>query len=278
MDLSVIIVSWNVRKLLKENLKAIYDNTQNINFEVFVVDNNSKDNTVEMVREKFPKVKLIVNDINEGFAKGNNQAIKKSSGKYILLLNPDMQVLPETLEKMVLWMDNNKKAGVAGCHLVKDSYKTVQHVRRFPRLFDQLMITLKVPHFFPGVLNKYLAKDFDYSTKAVVDSIRGSFFVIRREVIESVGLLDDRYFIWFEEVDYCRKVKDTHWDVVYTPEVKCIDHVGQSFSQVKTEKAQKYFRNSMLEYFKKWHPAWQYWTLKIAWPLGLIISKIKKEN
>jgi GT2 family glycosyltransferase len=276
MDLSVVIVSWNVKKLLKENLKAIYENTQNIDFEVFVVDNNSKDETVEMVKEKFPKVKLIENNKNLGFAKGNNQAIKKSSGRYVLLLNPDMQVLSKTFEEMVKWMDNNKKAGVAGCHLIKDNYETVPHVRRFPKLFDQLMIILKVPHVFPQILNKYLIKDFDYSKEVIVDSVRGAFFMIRREVIESVGLLDERYFVWFEEVDYCRKVQNSHWDVVYTPEVKCIDHVGQSFSQVKTGKVQKYFRNSMLEYFKKWHPSWQYWILKIAWPIGLLISKVKK--
>ncbi len=276
MDLSIIIVSWNVKELLRENLRAIYKNVQNIDFEVFVVDNHSKDGTVDMVKRNFPKVKLIYNDKNLGFAKANNQAIKIASAEFILLLNPDMQVMPKTLEEMVDWMNENKKAGVASCHLVQDNHKTVPHVRRFPKLFDQLMIVLKVPHVFPQVLNKYLMKNFDYSKEAAVDSIRGSFFMIRREVIESVGLLDDRYFIWFEEVDYCRKVKKTRWDVMYNPKVKCVDHVGKSFSQVNREETQKYFRNSMLEYFKKWHPAWQYWILKIAWPIGLLISKIKK--
>ena len=276
MDLSVIIVSWNVEKLLKENLKAIYNNARNINFEVFVVDNNSNDETVEMIKQNYPDVKLIENSFNAGFSKANNQAIKKSSGRYVLLLNPDMQVLPGTLEEMVLWMDKNKKAGVAGCHLINKDKKTVPHVRRFPKLFDQLMIVLKIPHVFPWVLNKYLMKDFDYSKEAIVDSIRGSFFMIRREVIESIGFLDERYFIWFEEVDYCKKIKSTEWEVMYTPKVECIDYVGMSFSQVNRGKTQKYFRNSMLSYFKKWHPAWQYWILKIVWPIGLLISKVKK--
>ncbi|MBT4277257.1 glycosyltransferase family 2 protein [Candidatus Falkowbacteria bacterium] len=276
MDLSIVIVSWNVKELLKENLKAIYDNTQNVDFEVFVVDNDSHDNTAEMIKKDFQQVRLIENNFNAGFAKANNQAIKKSQGKLVLLLNPDMQVLPGTLEKMVEWMKQDKKAGVVGCRLIDENKKTVPHVRRFPTFFDQLMIILKVPHLFPFVLNKYLMKDFDYDKETEVDSIRGAFFMIKREVIEKVGEMDEQYFLWFEEVDYCKQVKKAGFKIMYNPEVRCINHTGKSFSQVKRTTTQKYFRDSMLKYFKKWHPAWQYYILKITWPIGILISKIKK--
>lgn len=274
MDLSIIIVSWNVREKLKENLKAMLNSKKGLNMEVFVVDNNSADGSVEMIKNEFPNVRLIANQENFGFAKANNQAIKKAQGNYILLLNPDMKVFPDTLINIVNWMRGNKQASVAGCHLIDESGNTIKHVRKFPRLSDQLAVTLKFPHLFSGVLNDYLRADFDYNKATKVDSIRGGFFMMRRETIEKVGMLDERFFIWFEEVDYCRRVKAGSGQVWYTPAAKCIDYVGQSFSQVKRGTTQKYFRDSMLKYFKKWHPVWQYYILKTAWPIGMLIAKI----
>ncbi len=272
MDLSIITVPWNTRDLVRENFKAIYKNTQNIDFEIFSIDNDSKDGTTEMIRKEFPEVHAIFNDYNVGFAKANNQGIRESKGRYVLLLNPDMRVLPGTLEKMVKWMDKHPEAGVAGCHLIKENGETVPHVRRFPSFLDQLAIILKLPHIFPSILNKYLVKDFDYTKEAEVDSVRGSFFIIRREVIEKIGGLDERYFIWFEEVDYCKQVKNLGYKVMYTPSVECVDYVGKSFSQVPRGKTQRYFKDSMLKYFKKWHPIWQYYILKLAWPIGLVMA------
>mgnify|MGYP003394614602 CR=1 FL=1 len=205
MDLSIIIVSWNVREKLKDNLRALFE-SQGVSFEVFVVDNNSADGTVEMVKKYYPQVKLIPNRENLGFAKANNQAIKEASGRYVLLLNPDMRVFDDTLSNMLSWMDHHEKAWVAGCRLIDESARIVNQVRRFPRLADQLAIVLKIPHLFPRVLNNYLRSDFDYLKSASVDSIRGGFFMIRGQAIKKVGLLDERFFLWFEEVDYCRRV------------------------------------------------------------------------
>jgi GT2 family glycosyltransferase len=277
MDLSIITVPWNVKDLVRENFKAIFANTENIEFEVISVDNDSKDGTTEMIKAEFPQVTSIFNNYNAGFAKANNQGIKISRGRYVLLLNPDMRVLPGTLEKMVRWMDGHKDVGVAGCHLINEKGETVLHVRRFPTVWDQLFIILKLPHLFPNLLGKYLMRDFDYTKEAEADSIRGSFFMIRWEVIDKLGGLDERYFLWFEEVDYCRQAKNAGWKLMYTPAVKCIDHVGKSFGQVPRGRTQIYFRDSMLKYFKKWHPFWQYWVLKIAWPIGIFIALIVEE-
>lgn len=274
MDLSIIIVSWNVREKLRENLKAIFQSDGDLNFEVFVVDNNSKDASADMVAQEFPQAKLIKNQENLGFAKANNQAIKKAKGEFILLLNPDMKVFPDTLVNTVDWMRENKQASVAGCYLVNENGEAIKHIRRFPRFWDQLAIVLKLPHLFPGILNKYLRVDFDYGRPANVDSIRGGFFMIRKETLEKIGLLDERYFVWFEEVDYCREIKKSGGEVWYTPTARCVDYVGQSFSQVKRGVAQQYFRDSMLKYFKKWHPAWQYRVLKFIWPIGIFIARI----
>jgi len=274
MKLSIIIVSWNVKDLLRENLESIFQNKPGFEFEVFLVDNNSEDGTVEMVRKNFPQVNLIANQENLGFARANNQAIKKSQGEYVLLLNPDMKVLPSTLDNLVKEAEKHNEAGILGGHLVDKQGETVPQVRKLPGLWDQLAIILKIPHLFPGVLNKYLVKGFNYTREAEVDSIRGSFFLIKRGVIEKVGGLDERFFLWFEEVDYCKRVREAGWKIIYTPNVECIDNVGKSFSQVKRGRAQKYFRDSMLKYFRKWKPGWQYCFLKLIWPLGLLITYI----
>lgn len=276
MMLSIIIVSWNVRDKLRENLKALFQSQTQYPFEVWVVDNASADNTVDMVSQEFPQVKLIANDDNLGFAKANNQAIRQASGKHILLLNPDMRAFPDTLEKMTAWFELHPQAAVAGCKLVNENGAVVPHVRRFPTFKDQLAIVLKIPHLFPHVLDYYLAKDFNYDLPAKVDSIRGSFFMMRR-INNTLPLLDERYFIWFEEVDYCRMSRGRGFEIWYTPVAACTDYIGGSFSQVKRGRTQDYFRNSMLEYFKKWQPKWQYTILKMAWPIGKSVALIAEK-
>lgn len=302
MDLSIIIVSWNVGEKLKENLLALFKSEGDISFEVFVVDNNSQDGTAEMVKNEFPQVypvksdqlvgakqfngvKLIANKENLGFAKANNQAIKQARGEFILLLNPDMRVLPDTLANMAKWMRKNKQASVAGCHLIDEPGNTIKHVRKFPTIWDQLAIVLKLPHIFPNILDKYLRVDFDYSKPAKVDSVRGGFFMINTGALRATPLLDERYFLWFEEVDFCRQVYKKNarllrqpadaarqGEVWYTPAAECVDYMGQSFKQLPRGKTQKYFRDSMLKYFKKWHSAWQFRLLRLAWPFGLFIT------
>lgn len=273
MTISIIIVSWKVKEKLRENLKAIF-NSENgdFNYEVFVIDNNSADGTAEMIKKEFPQVKLIANEKNLGFGRACNQGIRVASGSYILLLNPDMRIFPETLKNMVGWMENHKEAAIAGCRLVNEEGKIIKHVRRFPTVWDQLAIVLKLPHLFPKALNKYLRSDFNYNQAAKVDSIRGGFFMIRSDAIDKIGLLDERFFLWFEEVDYCQRAKNAGLEVWYTPIAECVDFVGQSFKQVKRGTAQKYFRDSMLKYFKKWQPQWQYYLLKIAWPIGRFLT------
>ncbi|MFA4818175.1 MAG: glycosyltransferase family 2 protein [Parcubacteria group bacterium] len=274
MDLSIIIVSWKVKDKLWENLQALFASSRAISFEVFVVDNNSGDGTVEMVKNEFKNVNLIANPDNFGFAKANNQAIKEVKGDYVLLLNPDMKIFPDSLVNMLEWMKQNPRASVAGCHLINEKGETIKHVRRFPTVRNQLAIIFKLPHLFPKILDSYIVVDFDYGAPVKVDSVRGGFFMIKRETINKVGLLDERYFLWFEEVDFCLRVKESGGEVWYTPAAECIDYVGQSFKQVKRGTTQRYFRDSMLKYFKKWHPVWQYWLLCCAWPIGLFIALV----
>lgn len=276
MDLSIIIVSWNIKEKLKDNLRALYE-SQNASFEVFAVDNNSSDGTALMVKKYYPQVKLIVNRENLGFAKAGNQAIKIASGKYILLLDPDMRLFDDTLSRMISWMDRHDEAWVAGCKLVDESARIIEQARRFPTLIDQLADIFKIPHIFSAVLDKYLRNDFDYYRSASVDSIRGGFFMIRKRAIEKIGLLDEQFFLWFEKVDYCRRVRRAGGQTWYMPTAECIDLNEQNFRQVNSAVKQKYFSDSMLKYFKKWRPAYEYWILKIAWPVGMLIIKLREK-
>ena len=272
MDLSIIITSYNAKQILKENLEAVFASVGKFSCEVFVVDNNSFDGSADMVKQEFPVVNLIRNKKNLGFARANNQAIKKADGDFILLLNQDMLVYPETLYRTAEWMKKNEQASVAGCHLIDRDGDSMPHVRKYPTVWDQLIIVLKLPHLIPGFLNKYLLKDFDYSRPAKVDSVRGSFFVIRRDMFEKIGGLDERYFFWFEEVDYCQSVAAAGGEVWYTPAAKCLDYVGHSAREMPRGRAQKIMRDSMLKYFKKWHKSWEYWLLRLAWPVGRLMT------
>ncbi|MFA5247683.1 MAG: glycosyltransferase family 2 protein [Patescibacteria group bacterium] len=281
MDLSIIIVSWNVRECLKDCLSRIFLSQTDFFLEVFVVDNNSADETAAMVRADFPQVKLIANSENRGFAKANNQAFRESIGRYALLLNPDTLSNEKTFNNLINWLDDNQQASISGCLLLDEDNKILKHVRKFPTLFDQLVIILKAPHIFPAVLNNYLRKDFNYSVAQKVDSVRGGFMAIRRETLSKIigeerlkkgELLDERYFLWFEEVDLCRSAHAVGLEVWYTPDTSCVDLVGASFSQLPRLNTQKYFRASMLKYFKKWHPAWQVFILRLAWPMGFFLA------
>lgn len=280
MDLSVIIVSWKVKERLEANLKALYKSQGNFTWEVFVVDNNSQDGTVEMIKKMWPSVKLIANTANLGFARANNLAIKQAKGEFILLLNPDMRVKANTLSAMLDFIKSKPQASVASCKLITENGEIIKHVRNFPKLLDQLIIILKLPHIFQGLLRRYLNSDFDYNQAARVESVRGSFFMMRNS--EPRPSLDERYFIWFEEVDFCREVYKSGGEVWYTPTAECYDYIGQSFKKVSRRVTQKYFADSMIKYFKKWEPRWQAIVLKILWPLGkflaFIFGSIKRRN
>lgn len=271
MDFSIIIVSYNVRERLRENLKALEGSTGDVTYEVIVIDNASIDNTVEMMRTDFPNLTLIANQENKGFSFASNQGLRLAKGEHMILLNPDMKVLPSTLSNLKLWLHSNPQADVTGISLKDEKGEIIKHVRHFPTWSDQLSIILKLPHLFPALLNHYLLPHFDYSKAAVVDSIRGAFFVIKRSALETFGYLDERYFLWFEEVDYCQTVRTKGGQVWYTPAAEAIDYVGQSFVQLPRKKRQGYFRKSMLAYFKKWKPVWQVWILTIGWTIASLI-------
>lgn len=255
MDLSVITVTWNSANLIAEQIKSVWAGCKYITFEEIIVDNASRDNTAAIIEKDFPQVKLIKNDTNTGFAFPNNQAAKLAQGEFLLFLNPDMRVAPGSLDVMVDWMRNHPHVGLASCKLVDErgNLNSDAQPRRFPTIWDQLAIVLKLPHIFPSINNKYLFKDFNPNIEQEVDSVRGSFMMMRREIYTTLGwAFDPRYYIWFEDVDLCREVKKLGFKVMHTPVISCVDYIGQSFKKRSTLWKQKQFIKSMLQYFWKW--------------------------
>lgn len=255
---SLIIVSWNVREQLKDNLSRLFSLQTRTLFEVCVIDNGSSDGTATMIRTYFPSVHLIQNDANRGFAYACNQGLTMAAGEVLVLFNPDMLMGKGVIDHTYETLMAHKDGGVMGVKLTRPDGSVVASVRRDPGFRDQLAILLKLPHFFPHITDSYLAKDFDYNTSQNVDQVRGSFFAFRRDVMEKVGVLDaENFFIWFEEVDFCRRVRRVGFRIWYDASVSCTDLVGQSFKQQSARLKQARFSKSMARYFRKWHPAEQ---------------------
>jgi len=257
---------------LEPNLQQIFSLPCKYTVEVFVVDNGSKDGSAKMVREKFPQVNLIQNDWDAGFAGPNNQALRLAKGKVILLLNPDMLIQEGALDRTYELLTQEKKIGVLGIRLNNEFGKPIGSVRRLPTLGSQLAVILKLARFFPSIISFYMYEDFDYSKSQEVPQVRGSYFSFRRELLDTVGYLDDRYHIWFEEVDYCRRVTKQGLSIFYEASVCCQDFVGCGFAKMKHLEKQFIFTDSMRYYFWKWHPWWQAILISFARPIGIMFA------
>ncbi len=252
-ELSVIIVSWNVKNLLKKCLESIFKYQGNIALEIIVADNASKDGTVEMIKKEFPQVELIPNASNLGFAAANNQGILKSSGDFLLILNPDTEIIKDSLTKILEFMKKNYQIGITGCKHLNPDWTIQPSVRRFPTFWPLFFIITKIAKIFPNipVVYHYLAKNFDYKISQPVDQVAGSCMLLRKQTIDEIGLFDENFFIWFEEVDLCQRAKAAGWQVWYNHNAEIIHHGGQSFSQELAWKKQHLFLKSAWYYLKK---------------------------
>jgi len=175
------------------------------------------------------------------------------------------------LKRMVEWMDAHPEAGIAGPKLLNPDGSRQPSVRRFPGLLDQALILLKLHRFWPSAppFRRYLAADFDGAKEQDVDQLMGAALFVRREVFADIGLLDEAFFIWFEEVDFCKRAKDAGWRVVYVPTASVIHHGGASFAKAMTLKKQRYFGASMRTYFRKHRGAWTLLVLALPMLIGL---------
>ncbi len=258
-DLSIIVVSWNVRDLLRACLKSVTKSLssgrgQTLSCQVIVVDNDSNDGSVEMLKEAFPEIHVIANDRNLGFTKGNNQGLALSDARYVLLLNPDTEVVGDALGEMVAYMDDHPTAGALGPQLLYPDGQVQSSRRRFPDLRTAYVESTFLQSWFAqsGTLERYYVLDRSDDETQAVDWLVGACLLIRRETLEEVGSLDESYFMYSEELDWCYRAKRRGWEVVYLPTAQAIHHVGKSSEQVLPVQHIQFQRSKVL-FFKKHH-------------------------
>lgn len=253
LDLSIIIVSWNVRDLLHQCLASIEDGRCGLALETIVVDSASTDDSADMVAAEFPAVRLVLQGTNVGFARGNNLGLGLSSGRYALLLNPDTQLLGSALPDMVTYMDSHPAVGAMGPQLQYPDGRVQSSRRRFPSVatafFESTWLQPAAPR---SVLRHYYMTDCADDATCEADWVVGACLMVRREILDTVGPLDEGYFMYSEEMEWQRRMKDAGWKVVYFPQAKVVHHEGKSSQQV-IAKRHVYFQRSKLRYFRQYH-------------------------
>ena len=261
VDLSIVIVSWNVRDLLRQCLRSVLGHADvsaspgpvalgDHKAEVFVVDNASHDGSAEMVRNEFPMVTLLAEQRNLGFTAGNNVALRRCTGRYYLLLNPDTVVGDDAITAMVDYMDAHGDVGVVGPRLLYGDGRPQPSRRRFPRLRHALFESTLLEQWLPDNrwARHYRMADQPDDIVQDVDWVTGACMMVRAAAVEQVGLLDEGFFMYSEELDWCRRIADAGWRVVYLPEPTVVHFEGRSSGQVSA-KRNIYFESSKVRYF-----------------------------
>lgn len=256
LDLSIVVVSWNVKTLLAACLQSIYASLSAPDApscEVIVVDSASSDGSAEMVQSEFPQVRLLAQQENVGFTRGNNLAIAQSHGRYLLLLNPDTVVIGPALAKMVAYMDTHPQVGVLGPQLLNPDGSVQSSRRRFPTLATAFWESTVLHEWFPynAAARRYHMQDRPDDEEQEVDWVTGACFLVRREALARVGLLDEGFFMYSEELDLAYRIKRAGWRVVYLPSAQVIHHEGQSSAQVKAA-SHIYFQSSKVRFVRKY--------------------------
>ena len=229
VDLSIVIVNFNGERFLGKCIDSIRENLSRRKFEMFIVDNNSKDDSVELIKRNYPEVKLIENCSNFGFSYANNQAIVRSRGKYIMLLNPDTVITQGALDVMMDFMDKNPVVGVAGAKLLNLDGSIQYSFRRFPTIqyvfFGRQSIFRKL---FPDnrISRAYMMMDENHSKNIEVDWVFGTGMMLRRKALEEVGIFDEDYFIFVEDTDLCYRMREENWKVSLVADAVIFHHFG----------------------------------------------------
>lgn len=226
IDVSVVIISWKMRDLLWKCLLTIYQFTKEINFEVIVVDNHSQDGTSEMIEKEFQQVKLIKNSENRGVAPARNQGIKETKGKYILILDADMELIDNSIKHLFDFMEQNPDVGIVGCKLIDKDFNLQTSCKRFPTLLAFLFRRLEWIDAIKNskTLKHHTMKDWDHNEIKSVDYLIGACQFFRRDVVNKIGMYDDNIFYGPEDIDFCLRIWKAGWKVNYYPFTSIIHH------------------------------------------------------
>jgi GT2 family glycosyltransferase len=254
LDLSVVIVSWNTRDVLRNCLESVFKGLGELSAEVIVVDNASTDHSAQMVAHEFPRVRLIDNYANLGFAAANNQGIRIARGAHVLLLNPDTLVIGDALEKTLAYAQAHPDAGVVGCQVLESATKVQRTCFRDPSPLNTFMWVTGFSALFPRsrIAGRAAYGPWQRDGERDVDVISGMFMLVRREAIDQVGLMDEEYFVFAEEADWCRRFRDAGWRCVFAPVARIL-HVDGGSKSTEQANARMYvqMQKSVLRFHRK---------------------------
>jgi len=256
MDLTIIIVNYNVKEFLEQSIISIKKSCKAIQYELFIVDNASSDGSVELIRRKFPEIDLIANTENRGFAAANNQAIKQAQGDYILLINPDTIVQEDSFSVILDFFKKQPDCGMVGCKIMNpDGSLQLACRRSFPTPWVAFTKIIGLSKLLPnsklfGRYNlTYLNPDETYE----VEAISGSFMFVRREVVDDVGYLDESFFMYGEDLDWCFRIREAGWKIYYVPKTKIIHFKGESSKKSDIDLILQFYRAMKLFVEKHYH-------------------------
>ncbi len=270
MLLSICIVNWNTRDDLRACLLSLPAGAGELPLEVFVVDNASTDGSPEMVTAQFPSAQLIRNPANMGFAHANNQALARCNGDYLLLLNSDTVAHPGALPALVTAMEAHPEVGIGGPKVLNSDGSLQYSCRRFPNFTAGMLRNNPLGRFFSnnGKLQDYLMTEFDHAQSAEVDWVSGAALCIRRATMQRIGPLDETYFMYCEDVDWCYRARQAGWKVRYFPESVITHHIGRSSDQAVASMVRAHHRSMGIFYRKHYAP---HTPLLMRWvpPLGI---------
>lgn len=288
MDLSIIVVSYKCKEKLRITLDAVLASTVNFDYEVIVVDNGSDDGTVEMLGAEYVQKGIVfIKNTNEGFAKGNNRGLAVSKGEYKLLLNPDTQVSPETLQVMMDFMKSRPDVGIGTCKLVKaDGTLDLACRRSLPNPWNALMRVTGLSFLLPNskAIAGYNLTHISVDEEIEVGSCVGAFMFVSPECFKKIGPLDEQFFMYGEDIDWCKSAQEQGFKVWYYPKTVTIHFKGQT-SRKNTKQALYEFHNAMWKYYKKHlvrgYPAPLNWLVYVGiwarYVLQLIKNSFRKE-
>ena len=260
-ELSVIIVNYNVRPFLERALESIFTALEGIPSEVFVVDNGSGDGSVHMVRMKFPSVRLIENEENVGFARANNQALREVKGKMVCLINPDTLVREDTFKVCMDYLKTHSNVGVVGCKILNsDGTLQLSCRRSFPMPWVAFTKMVGLSRVFPRsrIFGRYNMTYLDPDETTEVEAISGSFMMVRRRIVNEVGYLDEDFFMYGEDLDWCYRIGRAGWKIVYLPQTWIIHHKGQSTQEASFDYLPVFFGAMRLFVKKHFKRGWTF--------------------
>ena len=248
-DLSVIVVNWNTRDLLVQCLQSLEDTVESM-YDVWVVDNASADDSVAVIREQFPQVHVIANSENVGFARANNQALDRCQGRYVLLLNSDTQALAGSLDETIRFMDEHPDAGILGVRLLNPDGTFQASYTVFPTLWREFLILSGLGRWLIRPSFPSYGPQVEAGPRKIVGYMEGAYLMARREAVKQVGGLDERIFMYAEEVDWCYRFHQAGWEVWYLPQVPIIHYGGQS-SKKRQKRMEAELYRSRVYFFRK---------------------------